>query len=182
MEGKRRDTGIPEFESLEEEREYWETRGPLAEEHKGRINKPKPAQRRSSFLAVRLTGEELTHLRDMAAKQGLGTSTFARLILTSVIKRRENMPEHLTLDYLNDVLEKNLPQSIKDQAESLMRATSLGSADNPSFLLLDKSQMNELGELGLQAIYTLLGLYDVQIITKEHTKYKELQNLVQSST
>ena len=75
---------IPKFQSLDEEKEYWEARGPLALGHKGRINNPD--QKRSSFLSVRLTDEELTQLRDIAAKQGLGPSTFARLILTSVIK------------------------------------------------------------------------------------------------
>ena len=79
--------GIPEFKSLEEEKEYWEARGPLAEGHKGTVNRPKSRQKRSSFLAVRLTGEELTRLRDVAAGQGLGPSTYARMILTSALER-----------------------------------------------------------------------------------------------
>ncbi|MFH0913953.1 MAG: hypothetical protein V1849_01520 [Chloroflexota bacterium] len=82
MRGKR-STGIPKFQSREEEREYWEARGPLAEGHKGRLNKPKPGQLRSSFLTVRLTGEELTRLRDAAAAVRMGPSTYARLILLS---------------------------------------------------------------------------------------------------
>ena len=77
---------IPDFKTLEEEREYWEARGPLAEGYRGRVSKPKAGQKRSSFLSVRLTGEELTRLRDIAAKQGLGPSTFARLVLTSAIE------------------------------------------------------------------------------------------------
>jgi len=84
---KSQDTGIPEFRSLQEEREYWEARGPLAEGHSGRVNKPRQDQKRSSFLVVRRTGEELTRLRDIAAKQGLGPSTFARLVLTRAISR-----------------------------------------------------------------------------------------------
>ena len=58
---------LPEFQSLEEEKEYWEARGPLAEGRKGRINKPRLGQKRSSFLSVRLTGEEITALREVAA-------------------------------------------------------------------------------------------------------------------
>ena len=38
---------IPEFQSLEEEKEYWEARGPLAEGHEGKINKPRLGQKRS---------------------------------------------------------------------------------------------------------------------------------------
>lgn len=96
--------GIPEFKSLEEERNYWEARGPLAEGRTGRINRPKPGQKRSSFLAVRLTGEEITRLRDIAAKQGLGPSTYARLILTRAIENESRAPKVLASDELKDLL------------------------------------------------------------------------------
>ncbi|MBA7660932.1 hypothetical protein ES703_68938 [subsurface metagenome] len=85
------ETKIPEFKSLEEEREYWEAHGPLAKGHKGRIHRPKPNQKRSSFLSIRLTGEELTRLRDMAAKLGTGPSTYARQVLKLAIEQ-ENWP------------------------------------------------------------------------------------------
>jgi len=79
----------------EEEKEYWEARGPLAEGRKGRINKPE-GQKRSSFLAVHFTGDELTRLRDIAAKYGLGPSTFARIILTSAIGHQNKAPKCIT--------------------------------------------------------------------------------------
>ncbi len=180
MEGTR-DTGIPKFRTLEEEKEYWEARGPLAEEHEGRMNKPKHRQKRSSFLAVRLTGEELTRLRDVAAKQGLGPSTFARLLLTSAIENENRLPKHMALDQLKDMLENNLSQSIKDRAESLARDASIGSPDKPAFLI-DNSQVSAWEEFGLQAISTLLAMYNVQIINQEHRKYKKVKTLVQSGT
>lgn len=93
-----RDNRIPEFDSLEEEKAYWEAEGPLAEGKKGRINKPSPRANRSSFLAVRLTGEELTRLRDMAAKRGVGTSTFARQLLISAMKHDEQAVPDLISD------------------------------------------------------------------------------------
>lgn len=87
MKGKK-DTEIPEFQSLEEEREYWESQGPLAEGYKARINKSQLGQKLSSFLSVRLGGEELTLLRDMAAKVGLPPSTYARLAIMSMVQRQ----------------------------------------------------------------------------------------------
>jgi DNA-binding CsgD family transcriptional regulator len=81
-------TEIPEFKSLDEEREYWEARGPLAEGQGGRINRPKPGQKRSSFLSIRLTGEELTQLRDMAAKFGVGPSTYVRQVLKLAVEQK----------------------------------------------------------------------------------------------
>ena len=115
-----RDNVIPEFKSLEEEKEYWEARGPLAEGHKGTINKPKPRQKRSSFLAVRLTGEELTRLRDVAAKQGLGPSTFARIVLTSAIER-QSQPDIITLTELKNMMENFLSQSATDKGEAITK-------------------------------------------------------------
>lgn len=81
-------TKIPEFQSLDEEREYWEARGPLAEGHRGRINRAKPDKKRSSFLSIRLTGEELTRLRDVAAEFGVAPSTYARHVLKLAIEQQ----------------------------------------------------------------------------------------------
>ena len=105
---KRENKQIPEFKTLEEEKEYWDARGPLAEGHKGVINKPR--KNRSSFLAVRLTDEEITHLRDIAAKQGLGPSTFARILLTSAIER-QGQPDMVTLTEIKNLMENFLSQS-----------------------------------------------------------------------
>jgi predicted DNA binding CopG/RHH family protein len=115
-----RNAGIPEFKSLEEEKEYWEARGPLAEGHKGKLNKQKPRKKRSSFLAVRLTGEELTRLRDVAAKQGLGPSTYARILLTSAIERQKQ-PEMVTLTEIKNMMENFLSQSATGDGQKTAR-------------------------------------------------------------
>ena len=96
---KKSETKIPEFKSLDEEREYWEARGPLTEGHRGRINRPKPKQKRSSFLSIRLTGEELTQLRDMAAEFGMGPSTYVRQVLKLAIEQK-NWPSFLPPSFL----------------------------------------------------------------------------------
>jgi hypothetical protein len=51
-----KNTGIPEFKSIYEEKEYWESRDPLAEEKKGVINKPKDKEKRSSRAQARRSG------------------------------------------------------------------------------------------------------------------------------
>jgi hypothetical protein len=100
----KKDEKIPEFKTPEEEREYWEARGPLAPGNRGRINKPIPGQKHSSFLAVRMTGTEITKLRDIAAKQGLGISTYARILLTKAIEEQA-APEAVTLTEIKGMLE-----------------------------------------------------------------------------
>ncbi len=175
-----RDTRVPKFQSLEEEREYWEARGPLAEGHKGRINKPKLRQKLSSFLAVRLTGEELTRLRDAAAKQGLGTSTFARLVLTSAIERRSQLPKRMTLDRLKEALEENMPQPVKDRAEALAKEISIGDPNNPSLLVIDACQTKQLEEFTLLWIAGLLAMVGVQVVTPENEGYERIRDAVKS--
>jgi len=82
----------PRFSSLEEEDEYWKTHSPLDEGYEGEVQKSK--RKRSSFLSIRLTGDELTQLRDMAAKFGMGPSTYARQVLRLTIEQ-----EHLGMHY-----------------------------------------------------------------------------------
>lgn len=79
------------------------------------------------------------------------------------------------------MVEQNLPQSIKDQAENLAKAVSIGDLDNPAFLLLDRSQMNEWGELGSKVFSTLLAMYGIQVIAPEEM-YEKAKTLVQSGT
>lgn len=119
---RRKETKIPEFQSLDEERKYWEARGPLVEGHKGRINRPKPDQKRSSFLSIRLTGEELTQLRDMAAEFGMGPSTYVRQVLRLAIEQK-NWPSFLPPSFLFPPLyDSTSKRAIKPFDESMGRA------------------------------------------------------------
>jgi hypothetical protein len=110
---KRKGTVIPNFKSLKEEKVYWEARGPLAEGRTGRVNKPGRTEKRSSFLVIRLTGEELTHLRDIAAEQGLGPSTFARLALKRAIER-DSVRQQSTGNELADKLMSRLSEMLEE--------------------------------------------------------------------
>ncbi len=137
---KKTKTKIPEFKSLDEEREYWEARGPLAEGHKGRINRPKPGQKRSSFLSIRLTGEELTQLRDMAAEFGMGPSTYVRQVLKLAIEQKNwpsFLPPSFLLKPLYDVTSK---RAIKPLDELLRQATKAYAI----FLEAQKEEVEEV--------------------------------------
>lgn len=177
-----KDTGIPEFGSPEEEREYWEAQGPLAGGRKGRINKPRPGQRRSSFLAVRLTGEELARLRDIAAQQGLGPSTFARLLLTSAISGARISPRVVTVEQFKGMLEQNLPRSVKEKVEGLTKATAIGDPDSPSLLIMDASQMKTAEELFRSLLRALLATVGVQVVTPEDENYEKRRSAVKTQT
>jgi hypothetical protein len=169
---------IPEFGSLEEEREYWEARGPLAEGHKGRLNKPKAGQKRSSFLAVRLTGEELAKLRMVAADQGVGPSTFARLVLTRAIENADRLPKRVTIDELKDALANTLPQPIREKAEALVKDIAVGDPENRSLLIIDSSQKKAFEEFTVSWLAAVLALAGVQVVTPESEEYATIKSAV----
>ena len=173
---------IPQFENEEQEAEYWDRHSPLDIVAEPKAERVRVQGAKDRPITIRLDSQSRSKLDKLASEQGLGPSTFSRLILTSVIEGKIKLPKRITPDELKDLLEKNLPQSIKDQAESLLRDAAIGNPDNPCALFLDKSQINEWGELGLQAIYTFLAMYGVMVITPEHNKYKEIKALVQSGT
>jgi len=104
---------IPEFKTLKEEREYWESRSSL---EKGHIHRPKPGEKHSSFLAVRMTGEEIDRLRELAAKKGIGPSTYARMLLTSAIENG-GKPDITTLTEIKDMIEEHLTKTAGAVAE-----------------------------------------------------------------
>ncbi|TET42157.1 MAG: hypothetical protein E3J66_04080 [Dehalococcoidia bacterium] len=172
---KKEDPEIPEFQSLEEEKEYWEARGPLAEGHKGKINRSKTGQKRSSYLAVRLTGEELTELRDTAARYGIGPSTFARLLLTSAIGKQRNLAKRiLTFGELKDMFLDSLPQDVKDNLVKLVDEASIG--ETQSILLLDSGNIRQAEELTWQMLVAFLRTLGFQVVTAGQEKHKEIES------
>ena len=110
---KKKENSIPHFKSLEEEKAYWETLGPLAEGQKGRVSLAK--QRRSSFLVIRLTGEELTRLRNVARERGLGPSTYGRLVLKQAIED-DSQFRNINTDEFIDKLVIRLSQEMNERA------------------------------------------------------------------
>jgi len=76
---------IPAFKDLKEEDKFWQTHSPLLEEVK-----PEKVQRgrqnRSSFLSIRLTGEELSRLKEQAMLYDLAPSTYARQIIIQAME------------------------------------------------------------------------------------------------
>ena len=171
---------LPRFETEEQEAENWDLHSPLDLAVEPKAQKVRVRGIKDRPITVRLNSESRLKLDRLAAEQGLGPSSFARLILMSVIEQGGKLPKRITLDELKDMLQANLPQPIKEQAECLVKSATIGrDTDNPTALLLDKSQIDEFGEFGLQVILqvacTLLAMYGVQVITQEHAKYKEVK-------
>ena len=172
---------VSQLETEEQEAEYWDSHSPLDFATEPKAQKVRVRGVKDRPITVRLDSESRSKLNKLAAEQGLGPSSFARLILMSVIEQGGKLPKRITLDEVKNMLEANLPQLIKERADSLVKSATIGDPDNPTIFLLDKSQIEEWGELGLEAVCTLLAMYNnIQVITQEHTKYREVKTLVQS--
>ena len=171
---------IPQFETEEQEAEYWDSHSPLDLAAEPKAQKMRVRGVKDRPITVRLDSESRSKLDRLAAEQGLGPSSFARLVLMSVIGQGGKLPKRITLDELRKMLEEVTPQLVKERADLLAKEAAIGDPDKSSLLILNQSQMNEWGELGLQAICALLARYDIQVITQEHAKYKEVKTLVES--
>ncbi len=93
MEREKRVYPNPEFTSVEEEDAYWQEHSRLTEGYKGTIQRK--AQKRSSYLALRLSGEELNNLRDAAQKAGIGPTTLARNLIIRGLKQESNLLQRI---------------------------------------------------------------------------------------
>jgi|WetSurMetagenome_2_1015567.scaffolds.fasta_scaffold165757_2 hypothetical protein len=171
---------MPEFTSLEEEKAYWEARGPLAAGRKGRLNKPKAGQKKSSFLAVRLTGEELTRLRTIAANQGIGPSTFARLVLSRAIENAGRQPRSVTVDELKNTLANTLPQSVREKAEAFDKEMTIDDPENPSLVIIDANQKKAIKEFAVSWLAAVFAIANVQMVTPRDVEYGSIKSAVKS--
>ena len=173
----------PRFSSLEEEEEYWKTHSPLDEGYEGEVQKTK--QKRASFLTVRLTGEELTQLRDMAAKFGMGPSTYARQVLKLIIEQ-----EYMGMHYPSFLLRPLYDSSSKRErairglretkfrslAESILGDEEIGKR----ICIFDPDEM-EVDPATVQAMFNaMLKACRAKVVTPEDDDYKTIQNIVKT--
>lgn len=93
MEEKKEQYPNPTFTSIEEEAEYWEKHSPLAEGYKETVQQKQ--QKRSSYLALRLSAEELKQLRDAAQQAGIGPTILARNLILKGLKAERDLVSRL---------------------------------------------------------------------------------------
>lgn len=142
---------IPEFNSLEEEKKYWEERAKAS----GRWTKNKP-QKRSSFLAVRLTGEEITKLRDAAAKQGTGLSTFARQAVINAIEG--NLKKTISLTQALELLTADISETERKRLTEIYDSIAVPSLSDPILLFWNKKMMDEATAILARSILASRGI------------------------
>jgi antitoxin component of RelBE/YafQ-DinJ toxin-antitoxin module len=172
---------IPQFETEEQEAEYWDTHSPLDLVAEPKAQKVRTRGTKDRPITIRLDSETRLKLDRLAAKRGLGPSTFARLILVSVIEQEDKLPKVITPDQLKGALEsilEQMPQAIKERAVSLARTTAMGGLESPALLIIDASNRREWEEFTTLFLSALLAMGGVQVIVPEDSKYEKLKSIV----
>jgi hypothetical protein len=135
MKEKKKTYPNPKFGSAEEEDKYWAAHSPIDEGYTGKVQVEK--QKRSSFLTIRLTGDELTQLRDLAAKKGMGPSTYIRSNIKDLLDG-ENPA------YLHRVLNHRILQSMVSEKPSKVYNTTTKSNSLSTDIAVIREQVEVL--------------------------------------
>ena len=70
---------IPEFSTIEEEAEFWDTHDTADFEDQFKPARVRFAKKLSEGITIRFDAETLEKLRDQARKKGMGPTTLARM-------------------------------------------------------------------------------------------------------
>ena len=79
MQGGKDKDAIPEFRTAEQEDEFWRRLSPPGQTDKRPVQRKR--EKRSSYVALRLTADELARLREAARKADVGPTTLARNLI-----------------------------------------------------------------------------------------------------
>jgi predicted DNA binding CopG/RHH family protein len=91
--GRKRDPcRIPEFHSIEEEAEFWDTHDTTDFEDEFKPVKVRFARNLSEGITIRLDAETLAQLRTQAHEKGIGPTTLARMWILEHLRSREGRP------------------------------------------------------------------------------------------
>lgn len=149
----------PEFSSLEEEEEYWKTHSPLDEGYEGEVQTS--PQKRASFLSIRLTGDELSELRDVASKLGMGASTFARLAIRNAVCGKN-------LGLQNSF--ESLPYDYREMHDSFLKQQGIYIMD-PGAISMDEDSIRYV-------LSAILDILKCRKITPEDEHYPEIERFI----
>lgn len=84
---------IPEFKSLEEEAEFWDTHDTTDYEDEFRPVRVRFAKNLSQPISIRLDSETLTELRFRAREMGIGPTTLARMWILEHLREIQGKAE-----------------------------------------------------------------------------------------
>lgn len=85
---------IPEFKSIQEEAEFWDTHSLADYWDEFKPVKVRFARKLEHIFSVRFDGKTLTALQDQAEKKGIGAATLIRMWVRERLKQEQPRPAH----------------------------------------------------------------------------------------
>ena len=85
-------SGIPEFASIEEEAEFWDTHSTADYEDEFRPVRVRFAKNLSEGITIRLDPETLRRVRSLAHEKGIGPTTLIRMWILEHLKEAHPSP------------------------------------------------------------------------------------------
>jgi hypothetical protein len=181
----------PKFETFEEEDKYWATHGPLEEGYDVKVQSER--QKHSSFLSVRLTGEELTQLRDLAREKGLGPSTYIRTLVKDALMSRGRAvaatgvsAEGLSSIAGRFVYDKNVngASTVKETAKGRYRAPSeslcISGRGKP---LISEDRIRDIAAaVSVEILNQLTASARVKIIARNEAEFDKTKRMARKKT
>lgn len=119
---------LPQFETEEQEAEYWDTHSPLDLIAEPKAQKVRTGGTKDRPITIRLDSDSRLKLKELATEQGLGPSTLARLILMASLDSREKLPKVEVPDGINHEFEDTSPPSAKGHPVDGKTARSISTA------------------------------------------------------
>lgn len=92
MTERQKKSPIPEFASIEEEAEFWDTHDTTDYEDEFKPVRVRFAKNLSQGITIRLDPETLAELRTRAKEQGIGPTTLIRMWILEHLRQQESRP------------------------------------------------------------------------------------------
>jgi antitoxin component of RelBE/YafQ-DinJ toxin-antitoxin module len=170
---------LPQFKNEEQEAMYWDTHSPLDLVSEPETQKIKVSKAKDRPIAIRLDSETRTRLNGIAAEQGVGPSTLARIFITEAIEGKKGNKKSFDMNLLMSAFANTISQAEKDKIESFMKEIAIGDPGNPALLVFSGQRKNweDVASIFFKQLLAILGF---QVITPTNKNFEKLKEIIQS--
>lgn len=136
---------IPSFKSEEEEAEYWDKHSLLEHFDESDFSPLQVKTAKDRPIAIRLDSESRQKLEDMAKAYGVGPSTLARTIISSMLQRWEQSRQmSITLEDAAGALFQPIPDDVKEEMVELFTEAKIGKAEAPYLYIFNAPDLERV--------------------------------------
>jgi hypothetical protein len=166
---------FPDFESEEQEAEYWDKHSPLDQIVKPDMEEIQVKNGKDRPVTIRLDSQTRVRLNTLAAAQGMGPSTLARRIIQQVLENEGNIKNKLDSGKLVRVLPDDFPQVNEAKAAFSHLKSATGDVDKSSLLIVQGGK-KELDDFSAHLLERLLANLGIRVTTSDQFENQKKRN------